>query len=106
MKIDEIYRNLTIVQNSPGSQNVQQARSEIANSQGVRKPTDQDAKVEISDVSIALNTVKEILDKEDPERVAKVQALKEAIIQGKYEVNAESIADKMLKDSLANLVED
>jgi len=106
MKIDEIYRNLTLVQNAPGSQNVLQPRAEASQSQNVGKSTDQDAKVEISDTSVTLSNIKEAVNKDDPERVAKVQALKEAIVQGKYEVNSESIADKILKDSLPSLVED
>ena len=105
MKIDEIYRNLTMVQNSTPSQSVQQGRSEVSHSQGVEKSGGQDAKVEISDVSMALKSVKEILDKDDPDRVAKVQALKEAIVQGRYHVSGESIADKILKDSLASLLQ-
>ena len=67
---------------------------------------EQDAKVEISDISIALDSVKEVMDKIDPERVAKVQAIKEAIVQGTYKVDSGAIADKILKDSLPNLVED
>ncbi|MBW2022983.1 MAG: flagellar biosynthesis anti-sigma factor FlgM [Deltaproteobacteria bacterium] len=72
----------------------------------VQENKEQDAKVEISDISIALDSVKEVMDKIDPERVAKVQAIKEAIVQGTYKVDSGAIADKILKDSLPNLVED
>jgi len=106
MKIDEIYGNLTLVQNASGSQNVLNSRAETSQSQDVGKSTEQDTMVEISDISVALNSVKEALDKDDPERVAKVQALKETILQGKYEVSSDSIADKILKESLPSLVED
>ncbi len=106
MKIDEIYRNLSVVQNSPGSQGVQQANPESSQAHNVNKNADQDAKVEISDISIAFNNVKEALDRENPERTAKVQALKEAITQGNYKVDSGAVADKILKDSLPNLVED
>lgn len=67
---------------------------------------EQDAKVEISDILITFDSVKEVMDKIDPERVAKVQAIKEAIVQGTYKVDSGAIADKILKDSLPNLVED
>jgi len=72
----------------------------------VQENKEQDAKVEISDISIAFDSVKEVMDKNDPERVAKVQAIKEAIVQGTYKVDSGAIADKILKDSLPNLVED
>ena len=72
----------------------------------VQENKEQDAKVEISDISIAFDSVKEVMDKIDPERVAKVQAIKEAIVQGTYKVDSGAIADKILKDSLPNLVED
>ena len=72
----------------------------------VQENKEQDAKVEISDISIAFDSVKEVMDKIDPERVAKVQAIKEAIVQGTYKVDLGAIADKILKDSLPNLVED
>ena len=106
MKIDDIYRNLSIVQNPATSQGVQQMRPETAQAQNVQTDKNQDTKVEISDISVAFNKVKEALGKEDPERVAKVQALREAIVQGKYKVDSGSIADKILKDSLPGLVED
>ena len=105
MKIDEIYRNLILVQNSSGSQNVQQEKS---NSSSVQQMSGNrpDARVEISDTSMAFRTIKEVMDKDDPERVAKVQALKEAITQGTYKVDSGSVAEKIMKDYLPNLVED
>ena len=72
----------------------------------VQENKEQDAKVEISDILITFDSVKEVMDKIDPERVAKVQAIKEAIVQGTYKVDSGAIADKILKDSLPNLVED
>ncbi|RLB33502.1 MAG: hypothetical protein DRH12_18315, partial [Deltaproteobacteria bacterium] len=51
-------------------------------------------------------TVKEVMDKDDPERVAKVRAVKEAIQQGTYAVDSGSVAEKILKDALSILVED
>lgn len=105
MKIDEIYRNLILVQNSSGSQNVQQEKSNSFSAQQM-SGNSPDARVEISDTSMAFRTIKEVMDKDDPERVAKVQALKEAITQGTYKVDSGSVAEKIMKDYLPNLVED
>lgn len=106
MKIDEIYRNLSLVQNSPESQNVKQSKQELTAVDQVSDQKQQDTKVEISDISMAFNTVKEVMDKDDPERVAKVRAVKEAIQQGTYAVDSGSVAEKILKDALSILVED
>ncbi|RLB37295.1 MAG: flagellar biosynthesis anti-sigma factor FlgM, partial [Deltaproteobacteria bacterium] len=96
MKIDEIYRNLSLVQNSPESQNVKQSKQELTAVDQVSDQKQQDTKVEISDISMAFNTVKEVMDKDDPERVAKVRAVKEAIQQGTYAVDSGSVAEKIL----------
>ncbi|RLB86271.1 MAG: flagellar biosynthesis anti-sigma factor FlgM, partial [Deltaproteobacteria bacterium] len=105
MKIDEIYRNLSLVQNSPESQNVKQSKQELTAVDQVSDQKQQDTKVEISDISMAFKTVKEVMDKDDPERVAKVRAVKEAIQQGTYAVDSGSVAEKILKDALSILVE-
>ncbi|MBW1729633.1 MAG: flagellar biosynthesis anti-sigma factor FlgM [Deltaproteobacteria bacterium] len=106
MKIDDIYRHLSVVQGSAESTNAKNADSEKGVPQNMKVNVGQDAQVELSDISKAFNSIKEVINREDPERVAKVQTIKEALTQGRYQVDTKSVAEKILKDSLSSLVED
>jgi len=106
MRIDDIYKHMSVVQNSPGSKDVKESSGD---NPAVRKPREtpqEDAKVELSDISLVFSTVKEILDKDDPQRAAKVNAIKEAVVRGEYKIDSRAVADKILTDSLLSLAEE
>ncbi len=66
-----------------------------------KQPTKTDTVV-LSDAAKRIQEAKKLLDAIPDIREDKVAQLKEQIDNGTYEIDAEKIADKMLKDSLLN----
>ena len=106
MKIDDIYRGLNLVQDA-GEPGIAK-KTELPKIDSLKQPdnNNKDAKVEISAASVMFNKVRAAIEAEDPERVAKVQAIKEKIEKGLYEVNPQKIADKILQERLSKFFED
>ena len=61
-------------------------------------------KVEISTQSRELHKVHEALQMTPDVRTEKVNALKKMIEEGQYKVDSEAVADKMIKESLLDLI--
>jgi anti-sigma28 factor (negative regulator of flagellin synthesis) len=53
--------------------------------------------------SLLLHKVKEAMNIPDPKRAARIQFLKEQIQKGTYKIDANKIAQSMLKDLIKNL---
>ena len=51
-----------------------------------------------------LQKVNETMNIPDPERVARIQFLKEQVQKGTYKVDADKVAESMLKDLIKNLL--
>ncbi len=106
MKIDDVYRGLNVVQDT-GEAGIAR-KSELTKNSGVQQAevTGRDAKVEISHTSVMFNKIRSAVEVEDPERVAKVQAIKEQVEKGLYEINSGKVADKILRENISDFFED
>ena len=51
-----------------------------------------------------LHKINETMNIPDPERVARIQFLKEQVQKGNYKVDADKVAESMLKDSIKDLL--
>ena len=60
-------------------------------------------KNKLSSGSRLLQKVNETMNIPDPERVARIQFLKEQVQKGTYKVDAEKVAQSMLKDLIKDL---
>lgn len=67
---------------------------------------DPDIKIKISSEGIKLSEYAQIVKNIESDRAGKIQNLKNSINDGTYKVNAEKIADKLIKDSLHEIIKD
>ncbi|OPL17102.1 MAG: hypothetical protein AVO38_05730 [delta proteobacterium ML8_D] len=54
--------------------------------------------------SLLMSKVNEAMDTPDPERVARIQSLKKQVQQGTYKVDADKVAESMLKELIKDLL--
>ncbi len=81
---------------------IQQQQQQQNGVQGSDKARSAD-KVEISSESRLMSKLNAALQVQDPERAAKVNAIKDQIQQGTYQVDPEKVAQGMLTDILKDL---
>jgi negative regulator of flagellin synthesis FlgM len=103
MKISDIHQQANTAQyvnqaNSPNSPDKPQPSKEAED-----KSSSQD-KVELSVQSKEMQKVYEVLQTTPDVRDEKVSALKESIQQGQYQVDGEAVADKMIRESILDLI--
>ncbi len=93
----EAYANKTQVAQAQQQQQLQQNGA-----QETDKARSAD-KVELSAESRLMQRVNAVLETQDPERAAKVNAIKEQVQQGTYQIDAEKVAQGMMTDLLKDL---
>jgi flagellar biosynthesis anti-sigma factor FlgM len=101
MKINETYRDLSIL----GSAAEALQRQKTA-AQGVAVSTAEPeagtgANVNISSASLEFSKAAEAMDRESPERAARIQEIQRQIQEGTYEVDPAKVAEKILAEALA-----
>lgn len=103
MKIDEVYRDLGLVTTHESTANKRtEDQKEPAREQ--EKPGDSGARVDLSRTSVEFSQATASMDIQSPERSARIDALKKQVQEGTYDVDAGKIADKMIKESLEDMV--
>lgn len=103
MKINEISNNINQVGNLESSQNrVKEAES--VNSQAAEKEFEKGTKVDISNESVEFSKAAEKMEKVPKERAEKVEQLKMMVQDGTYEVDSEKIAEKVLEESISDIL--
>ena len=103
MKITDIH------QQSNTTQNVKQTNSAVPPEQPLapQQPSDQGSsgdKVELSIQSKEMQKIYDLLQMTPDVRAEKVEALRKRIEEGKYQVDPDRVADKMIKESLMDLI--
>lgn len=97
-KLLEAYLNQVHAVQGQQAQQVQHERN--ASQQQATQSTD---KVDLSSGSRLMQQVNKAMYVKEPERTAYVNALRDQIQQGTYQVNAEKVADKMMTDLIKDL---
>jgi negative regulator of flagellin synthesis FlgM len=103
MKVIDIHqqsnRMSNVNQADPSKQAEKQRISEKAKDQSPSPD-----KVELSAQSKEMQKIHEVLQATPDVRAEKVAALKKRIEEGRYEVDSEALAEKMIKESILDLV--
>ncbi len=102
MKIQDMNQRIQMdayVKAAQGQQQQNQVKGQSAQQQSSMKGD----RVDISQGSKLLNKVNGSMSTNDPERAAKVQALKDQVQNGTYKAQPDKIANAMLNDMLKNL---
>ncbi len=87
--------------------NTQAVADKQQNQQEINKPNQNPAvktdTVELSSQSKLLNKVTDTIKAHEPQRAEKLQMIKEQVQNGTYKVDAEKVANAMLKDLIKDL---
>ena len=98
MKIDDIYQGMNVIGQSGESTANKKTETQEESPQQVEKRDPSGAEVDISPASVELSKVAEMMEREQPERIARVNEIKTKVEDGTYAVDAAKIAAKILED--------
>ena len=104
MKIDETYTNMTLVNTSKEAP-ARRAEEQIGATPGADKKSGSGTEVDLSRTSVQFSRASEIMEKDSVERVRRVNELRTKVEEGTYQVDAGKVADKILGEALAGLLE-
>jgi negative regulator of flagellin synthesis FlgM len=103
MKISDLYQQSNPIQHTNENNPPKPLDKPKIPKKGEDPPSSTD-KVELSVQSKEINRINDIL-KETPEvRSEKIAALKKQIEEGKYNVDAEAVAERMIKESILDFI--
>ena len=103
MKISDLYQQSNAVQHTKENNPTKPLDKPKIPKKGEGQSSSAD-KVELSIQSKEINRINDIL-KETPEvRSEKIAALKKQIEEGEYNVDAEAVADRMIKESILDFI--
>ena len=103
MKIEEVYRDVGLV-NTHGESAVNKKTEEQKEPiEKQERPDISGSQVNLSKTSVDINKVTASMDNQVPERIAKINALKQQVQEGRYHIDAAKIADKIIKESLEDI---
>ncbi len=103
MKINEVSSNLNQIGNLETSQS-RMKESGSVDTQTTEKENKKGAQVEISSTSVEFSKAAEKMEEVPPERAEKIEQLKMAVQNGTYNVDSKKIAEKVVEDSISNIV--
>ena len=103
MKIEKVYSDRGLM-NAHGESAVNKKTEEQQESiKKQEKPDISGSQVNLSKTSVNISKVTASMNNQAPERIAKINALKQQVQAGTYHVEASKIADKMIKESLEDI---
>jgi|GEM_PF-811846 len=105
MKIDKIYQDINLINNSGESVPNRKAEAEKVNDHGLEKERHSGTEVDFSNRSVEFSRAAEMMENVQADRVEKVNKIKTKIVDGTYSADSTKVAEKILNDVLANLVE-
>ena len=103
MKINEISNNMNQIGNLESSQNKLKEADNV-NSQASEKDFKKGTKVDISSASVEFSKAAEKMENVPKERTDKVAELKMMVQNDTYDVDSKKIAEKVLEDSITNII--
>ena len=105
MKVDEIYHDINLINNSTESVPDKKAETERVNDHGLEKERHSGTEVDFSNRSVEFSKAAKMIENEQADRIKKVNEIKTKIMDGTYSADSAKIAEKIIEDALANLVE-
>ena len=97
MKIDELTRNLNQISNLENTINRKQDENDKTSSVSTENNQSRE-KIEFSNTSVEYSKASEAMEKISPERSQRLEELQRMVKDGNYHVDAEMIADGIIKD--------
>jgi flagellar biosynthesis anti-sigma factor FlgM len=101
MKIDETYRDLNILGSAAEALQRKKTAAQEEPVSAVEPGAGEGADVNISNASLEVSKVAEMMDRESPERAERIQEIQRKIEEGTYEVDPVNVAEKILAEELA-----
>ncbi len=103
MKVNEVSNNMNQIGNLESSQNRLKEAGSL-NNQAAEKEFEKGTKVDISSTSVEFSKAAEKMENIPKERAEKVEQLKMMVQTDTYNVDSKKIAEKVLEDSITNIV--
>ncbi|MBN2420194.1 MAG: flagellar biosynthesis anti-sigma factor FlgM [Deltaproteobacteria bacterium] len=103
MKINEISNNMNQIGNLESSQSRLKETASV-NNQPAEKEFEKGAKVDISSTSVEFSKAAEKMENVPKDRADKVEQLKMMVQNDTYNVDSKKIAEKVLEDSISNII--
>lgn len=103
MKVDDISRDMSQISNLETSNNKQTEGDKKSSSipEGIPQPG---AKVDLSNTSVEFSRAAQKMDEVPEDRARKIEDLKVKVQNDKYNVDSMKIAEKIVEDTLSNIV--
>lgn len=105
MKIDEIYKNVNLINNTKETAVNNRQLEQTGNEPAVKDEQKSGAEVDFSKTSIEYSQALAVMEKDPIDRIEKVEALRSKIEDGTYRVEAKKVAGKIIEDALSNIME-
>ena len=104
MKIDEIYKQLSLIGSSSDAASTKKSEGREGNAQDIQGVSGSGTQVELSTTSMEFSKVTAMMDGASPDRLEKVDQIREKIAAGQYEVEGTRVADKILQQTLVDFL--
>ncbi|NLD38488.1 MAG: flagellar biosynthesis anti-sigma factor FlgM [Desulfatiglans sp.] len=105
MKVNEISNSINKVGNlDPSQTRLKEAENISGQGQATEKDSGKGTKVDISPESVEFSKAAEKMDIVPEERAAKIEQLKTMIKNDTYHVDSKQVAEKVLADSITNII--
>ncbi len=101
MKINDTHQKL--LESYLNQAQAVQGQQQVQNQQDVQQQPQSSDKVDLSSGSRLMQQVNSAMNVSQPDRAAKIEALKQQVQQGTYQVDEGRVADKMMADLLKDL---
>lgn len=105
MKIDDTYQNITLVSGTNESTGKKKPEEVAEDVKSTEKGTGSGAEVDFSSTSVEVSKAAALAAKEQPGRAQKVEEIATKVQEGTYDVNSSQVAEAIVRESLANIVE-
>ncbi len=105
MKIDDSYKNMTLISNTKEAATHIKTEEQAAQTQGPEKRRESGAEIEFSKTSVEFSRAAEVVEKDAMERTERVNRIKAEVAEGSYKVDAMKVADKIIENAILTLTE-
>ena len=105
MKIDNYSENMNQINNMDIASRKQANAEDKSVQDDPGKVSGTDAKIDISSASVDYSRAAEEMEKVPEERAKKIESLKNEVENDTYHVDSQKIAEKMVAESLSDIIE-
>ncbi|MFZ0447895.1 MAG: flagellar biosynthesis anti-sigma factor FlgM [Desulfatiglandaceae bacterium] len=100
MKIDEISRNIGLISRPSESTSGSRAANDERNVTHGTVGHKAGEKIDLSETSVEYNRVSEAAEREQTDRIERVNQLRDKVSSGQYHVDSSRVAEKMVREGL------